>query len=86
MQQPTVSYKSQLIPRLSLIYGRRVIGLCDMDAFYAQCEQKRLEIDPSRVAYLFHKKVADMTQNYQWLCSNGSHWYAVLCVVASPNS
>ncbi|PVF95571.1 DNA/RNA polymerase [Serendipita vermifera] len=45
---PTITYRHLISHGAGVHNPLRVIGLCDMDAFYAQCEQKRLGIDPKQ--------------------------------------
>lgn len=44
---PTITYRHLLSNNLGVRDPLRVIALCDSDAFYAACEQVRLNIDPS---------------------------------------
>ncbi|KAG8825679.1 DNA-directed DNA polymerase eta rad30 [Serendipita sp. 401] len=44
---PVITYRHVLSQGSGVHNPLRMIGLCDMDAFYAQCEQKRLGIDPT---------------------------------------
>ncbi|THH19824.1 hypothetical protein EW146_g1420 [Bondarzewia mesenterica] len=43
-----ITYRHFLSPSLGARDPLRVIALCDSDAFYAACEQQRLDIDPAR--------------------------------------
>lgn len=44
---PTVTYRHVLSQSTGVHNALRTIGLCDLDCFYAQCEQRRLGIDPA---------------------------------------
>lgn len=43
---PTVTYRHILAPSFGVRHPLRVVALCDCNAFYANCEQVRLGIDP----------------------------------------
>lgn len=44
---PPITYRHLLSSALGVRDPLRVIALCDSDAFYATCEQRRLGVDPS---------------------------------------
>lgn len=44
---PTITYRHLLSSNLGVRDPLRVIALCDSDAFYAACEQVRLNLDPA---------------------------------------
>lgn len=45
---PVITYRHLLASNLGVKDPLRVVALCDLDAFYASCEQERLGIDPSK--------------------------------------
>lgn len=45
---PTITYRHLLASNLGVKDPLRVIALCDSDAFYAACEQRRLGVDPNK--------------------------------------
>ena len=45
---PIITYRHLHATNLGVKDPLRVVGLCDSDAFYAACEQVRLNLDPSR--------------------------------------
>ena len=43
---PVITYRHVLSPIIGVKHPLRVVALCDCNAFYANCEQVRLGIDP----------------------------------------
>ncbi|KAI5122546.1 hypothetical protein M0805_005273 [Coniferiporia weirii] len=45
---PTITYRHMLSPTIGPKHPLRVVALCDCNAFYANCEQVRLGLDPEK--------------------------------------
>lgn len=45
---PVITYRHLHSNAMGTADPLRVIALCDMDAFYASCEQVRLDLDPDK--------------------------------------
>ena len=43
---PVITYRHMQTPTIGPRHPMRIIALCDCNAFYANCEQVRLKLDP----------------------------------------
>lgn len=53
---PTITYRHLQTPMIGPKHPMRIVALCDCNAFYANCEQIRLGLDPKVLNQHFVKR------------------------------